>query len=272
MWTYFMNVFSKFLSCKFTRFLFFLIVVITFVVLLWFNKNLFIRSLDSNQETEVESIVQNDEEKISNDAETVYPETPDKDNAETDQNNQEKKEFISELMQTFSDTKISDIKKPFKDYPGYWNEIEDFCVTAENAEINEEFPFETFSVETLKGNVTVLFFTTTWCPNCVKVLQDLDNLSRKLADKKISNIKIVTLFIGMDDDETIKSYYKDNNVKSLHRFKSISPVSFDIIKAVPTCFVFNKKSVPVWGFSGIANYGSLEFLNFIEDLSKEDLK
>lgn len=268
MWTYFMNVFSKFLSSKFTKFLFFLIAIITFIVILWFSKDSFIKNIKfEREENETESTVYDDEK-----SELIESETTNKDDTVSEQDNHEKKEFISELMQTFSDTKIAHIKKPFEDYPGYWSEIPDFDVTAENSEVNDEFPFESISLDKLKGNVVLLFFTTTWCPNCVKVVQDLDNLSRKLADKKISNVKIVTLFIGMEDDEAIRDYYKTNKVQSLHRFKPISPVSFGIIKAVPTCFVLNKKSVLVWGFSGIANYGSLEFLNFIEDLSKEDLK
>lgn len=263
-----MNVFSKFFSGKFTKFLFFLIALIAFIVVFWFSKDSFVKNINLEQEkSETESTIYYGKESTLSESETT-----DKNDAVSEQDNNEKKEFISELIQTFSDTKIAQIKKPFEDYPGYWKEIPDFDVTAENAEINDEFPFESISLDKLKGNVVLLFFTTTWCPNCVKVFQDLDNLYRKLADKKISNVKIVTLFVGMDDDEAIKSYYKENKVKSLHRFKAISPVSFGIIKAVPTCFVLNKKSVPVWGFSGIANYGSLEFLNFIEDLSKEDLK
>jgi len=176
----------------------------------------------------------------------------------------EKESIISKIFQTLS--------KPFEGYPGYWEQLSDFDITLTNVETNEEFPSETFSLKSLKKNVVILFFTTTWCPNCVKVFQDLDNLSRKLSDKKLSNVKIITVVLGMDDDASIKSYYETNEIKSLRRFKSISPSFFNVIRAVPTCFVFNKESTPVWGFSGIANYGSLEFLNFIEDLSKEETK
>lgn len=176
----------------------------------------------------------------------------------------EKESIISKIFQTLS--------KPFEGYPGYWNQLNDFDITLTNTETNEEFPSETFSLKSLKNNVVILFFTTTWCPNCVKVFQDLDNLSLELSKKNLSNVKIITVVLGVDDDDVIKNYYETNKIKSLHRFKSVSPSFFNFIKAVPTCFVFDKKSTPVWGFSGIANYGSLEFLNFIENLSKEDLK
>ncbi len=176
----------------------------------------------------------------------------------------EKESVISKIFQTLS--------KPFEGYPGYWKQINDFDITLTNIEANEEFPSGTFSLKSLNKNVVVLFFTTTWCPNCVKVFQDLDNLARKLSDKKLSNVKIITIVLGMDDDDTVKNYFETNKITSLRKFKSVSPLFFNTIKAVPTCFVFNKESTPVWGFSGIANYGSLEFLNFIEDLSKEEKK
>lgn len=180
------------------------------------------------------------------------------------------KSVISEFIETISSAKISGLKKPFKDLPGYWKELNDFDVTITNAEANDEFPSEKFSLRSLKGNVVILFFTTTWCPNCIKVFQDLDKLSRALLSKNISNVKIIPLVLGMEGDDVIKKYYEENKVASLRRFKSLSPMFFNAIRAVPTCFVFNKKSVPVWGFSGATNYGAFEFLDFIEGLSKED--
>ena len=180
------------------------------------------------------------------------------------------KNVISEFIETISSAKIAGIKKPFKDLPGYWKEPGDFDVTITNAEANDEFPSEKFSLRSLKGNVVILFFTTTWCPNCIKVFQDLDNLSQTLLKKNISNVKIIPLVLGMEDDETVKNYYKENQIVSLRRFKALSPLFFNVIRAVPTCFVFNKKAVLVWGFSGATNYGAFEFLDFIESLSKED--
>ena len=180
------------------------------------------------------------------------------------------KDVISEFIESISNAKISNMKKPFKDLPGYWKELSDFDVPITNAEANDEFPSEKFSLKSLKGNVVILFFTTTWCSNCIKVFQDLDSLSRALLKKNISNVKIIPLVFGMENDETIKNYYKEHKIKSLRRFKALSPLFFKDIRSVPTCFVYNKKSVPVWGFSGVANYGAFEFLNFIEGLSKED--
>jgi thiol-disulfide isomerase/thioredoxin len=176
----------------------------------------------------------------------------------------ERESIISKIFQILS--------KPFEGYPGYWKQLDDFDIMLTCIEPNKEFPTEAFSLKELKGNVVILFFTTTWCPNCVKVFQDLDNLSRKLSDKKLSNVKIITVVLGMDDDDTVKNYFETNKITSLRKFKSVSPLFFNTIRAVPTCFVLNKESTPVWGFSGIANYGSLEFLNFIEDLSKEEKK
>lgn len=163
-------------------------------------------------------------------------------------------------------------KPLLEDHPGCWKKLPDFDLEITCIEANDEFPSGSFRLKDLKGNVVILFFTSPWCPNCVKVFQDLDNLNKGLSGKNISNVKIITLVLGTEDDDTVKNYYEANNVKSLCKFRSISPLFFNKVRAVPTCFVFNKKSVPVWGFSGAANYGNFEFLNFIEDLSKEDVK
>ena len=192
----------------------------------------------------------------------VRPETEQEQDSE-----KSSEDAIAEFMKSFSG-----VQNPFKDYPGYWNQLPNFDLEITCIETNDEFPSKSFSLKDLKGNVVIVFFTTTWCHNCEKVFQDLDKLAGELSGKNISNVKIITLVLGTEDDNAVKNYYKTNKVKSLRKFRSISPEFFKEVNAVPTCFIFDKKSVPVWGFSGAANYGNPYFLNFIEDLSKEDVK
>jgi len=261
-----MNMFSKFFSGECTRFLFSLIVFLSF------NGNCFAENGASLKEYEskVKAVVSesnNMETKQSNSEKTAEQspaqETSDKKSSEA---------AIAEFMKGLFGVKISDAQKPFKDYPGYWTQLINFDVEITNVEANDEFPSESFHLKDLKGNVVILFFTATWCPNCVKVFQDLDKLVKELDGKNISNVKIVTLVLGTESDNDVKNYYEKNKVKSLRRFKSISPLFFNMVRAIPTCFVFDKKSVLIWGFSGAANYGDPHFLNFIEGLSKEDIK
>lgn len=267
---YFMNVFSKFFFGECTRFLFILIAF-------WlFNNDCFAKENNPSKKikSEIEMIIpksnnakteQNESEKITESS------SPKEVNSETKQEpNKEKssEEAIAEFMKS-----LSSVQKPFKDYPGYWNQFPDFkdleitCIGT-----NDEFPSKSFCLKDLKGNVVIVFFTTTWCKNCEKVFQDLDKLADELSGKNISNVKIITLVLGTEDDDAVKNYYEANKIKSLRKFRFVSPKIFNKIDAVPTCFVFDKKSVPVWGFSGVANYGDPYLLNFIEDLSKEDMK
>ncbi len=183
-----------------------------------------------------------------------------------------RKDMFSEILES-----ISVREKPYKDLPGYWHNVEsildenrNFNITITNTEKNQEFPADTYSMKNLKGNVVILFFTTTWCPNCTSVFKELDKLNQDLAKSKIDNVKIMPVVLGMDSDEAVSEYYKKNGIESLHKFRSISPMFLTKIYAVPTCIVFNKKSVPVWGFSGITNYRALDFVNFIESLVKEN--
>lgn len=264
-----MIIFSKSVSREYTKFLFCLTVFLSLTC----------ECSAKNIQNETEKVVS--EKSMSgtnkNTEKTVFPKqgitsekkvenvAPEQVNSKNQKGNtSQNKNVISEFLENISSA------KPFKDLPGYWKELIDFDVTITNAEVNDEFPSEKFSLKSLKGNVVILFFTTTWCPNCIKVFQDLDKLSRALLSKNISNVKIIPLVLGIEGDDVIKKYYEENKVASLQRFKSLSPMFFNVIRAVPTCFVFNKKSVPVWGFSGATNYGAFEFLNFIESLSKED--
>lgn len=182
-----------------------------------------------------------------------------------DKNNQ-KGDGIVGFIEKISKTKASDLKKPFSDQPGYIKEVQGFDRTIYNMDTKKEF-----KINDLKGNVVIIFFTTTWCPNCPAVFKDLDSLADKLSKSEIFNVKIIPLIIGDETENYIRNYYKVNNIQSLDAFYPISPSDVEKnVSGVPSCIVFNKNGESVWGFVGIANYASQEFLNFIEALAKEE--
>ena len=184
-----------------------------------------------------------------------------------DQNSDKKgeKDGISGLIEKISNTKASDLKKPFSDQPGYVEEVQEFDKVIYNIDTKKEFTIK----KDLKGKVVILFFTTTWCPNCPAVFKDLDSLADKLSKSNVSGVVIIPLVIGNDTENHIRNYYKVNDVQLLDVFKPIKVDDTENIGGVPCCIVFNKNGDPVWKFVGIANYASQEFLNFITALWEE---
>ncbi len=160
---------------------------------------------------------------------------------------------------------ISKKNKPFSEQAGYMEKIENFNMQISSIDNNVNY-----KLSELKNNVIILFFTTTWCPNCPSVFKDLDILQEKLNSLKITNVKIIPLIIEDNiSDNGVSIYYKANNINSLQKYKSISPQTLKNIEGIPTCIIQDKKGQFVWGYVGIANYQSQEFLNYIIELSEE---
>ncbi|MCR5225135.1 MAG: redoxin domain-containing protein [Alphaproteobacteria bacterium] len=121
-----------------------------------------------------------------------------------------------------------------------------------------------------KGNVIVMLFTTTWCPNCPNVLQSLDKLADKLNELKVRNVKIIALNIGKENLNAVRIHYKAHNIQTLDVYQSIPAQKVKNINSVPTCLVFDGNGEPKWGCSGgDVDCSSTEFVEFIIRLSKK---
>lgn len=121
-----------------------------------------------------------------------------------------------------------------------------------------------------KGNVVVLLFTTTWCPNCPSVLQSLDKLVDKLNELKVRNVKIIALNIGTENLNAVRVHYKAYDVQMLDVYQSIPSRKVKNIRSVPTCLVFDRDGKQKWGCSGgDVDCSSTEFVEFIIRLSKK---
>lgn len=191
----------------------------------------------------------------------------DNSNDDTKVQSENEKSTITHIMEAISSSssQITKIKPPFSDHPGFLEKLPVLDFTVNNMDTKQKF-----TLQELKDNVVVVFFTTTWCPNCPTVFRDLNDLADKLSDLGISNVKIVVLIIGNDSHNAIQIYYKMNNVQSLDIFEPIS--QFKGINGVPTVIILDKSGKSVWGFTGANNYKSQEILEFIVALSKEEYK
>lgn len=127
---------------------------------------------------------------------------------------------------------------------------------------------EEFTIESFSGNVIILVFSTTWCPNCPQVIQQLDAVKSRLQAKKINNIQIIHLNIGNESIAEVKNHLKQMKV-SLDTWQSIPSDAVEI-SVIPSVLIFDKKGQKLCGYIGGGfNYLSDEFLKFIVKLSKQ---
>jgi len=175
---------------------------------------------------------------------------------------------VSSNLEKISDTiseKVSP-RKPFSSMPGFMEKLPKFNIKIESIETDSSF-----YLNELNDNVVILFFTTTWCPNCPSVFQDLDTLQNKLDSMDIKNVKVITLIIDEDLNKNgVMAYFMMHNIKKLKQYRSISPnLVQNVVEGVPACLIRNKKGKIVWGYTGAANYQSQEFLNYVKQLSEK---
>lgn len=153
---------------------------------------------------------------------------------------------------------------PFKNRMGFLEEKINFSETIydeNNVAIN---------LENLKGNVVLIAFSTSWCPNCPSVLASLDRLSEILKNRKIENVKIIALNVGSEHIDAVKKHFEDLKIKNLKIFNSISPSIMEKlnIQGVPTCLLFGINGEYMGGYvGGDANFSSDDFVNYIEKIS-----
>jgi thiol-disulfide isomerase/thioredoxin len=133
--------------------------------------------------------------------------------------------------------------------------------------ITDEFGKKHYIAD-FKGNVLIIVFSTTWCPNCPSVLKEFNYLVNEFQRLNIKNVKIIVLNIGSDSINTLKAYYKNYDMAMLNAYESIPNKAISGIRGVPACLIFDKSGSPVWGYVGAgADYQSPEFINFIKKLA-----
>lgn len=122
-----------------------------------------------------------------------------------------------------------------------------------------------FSFANLKGNVLVISFSTTWCPNCPIVLKSLDVLKKKLLQQEIYNVGVITLNIGDEDIKAVKDHYKKYDIVNLTAYESIAHANG--IEGVPVCFVFDKEGKLISKYLGWHDFSSNDFIAFLKKLA-----
>jgi len=118
------------------------------------------------------------------------------------------------------------------------------------------------TIESMKDNVVILVFSTTWCPNCPEVIRQMDSLNNKLKELGIDNVKIIHLNIGDESLSGVKKHLKKINVK-LDPYWSVAGADVGV-SVIPTVMIFDKNGKAICGYIGSSlNYLSDEFVKFI---------
>lgn len=118
---------------------------------------------------------------------------------------------------------------------------------------------EKVQLEDLRGKVVFLNLWATWCAPCIAEMPGIDELSKKMEDEEV-----VFLMLSLDQDfEKARTFHKrkgfsfdvyavDGNLPQMYYSQSI-----------PTTFVISGNGELVLTHTGMADYNTKEFQNFL---------
>ncbi|MBU1340159.1 MAG: TlpA family protein disulfide reductase [Proteobacteria bacterium] len=119
------------------------------------------------------------------------------------------------------------------------------------------------------GKIVVLTFWTTWCPDCVNEMPDIEKLH-----KKLGNNDVIILGVDLKESEKkVKKFITQHNLtfKILLDEKGEMGRAFGI-RSIPTTFILNKKGGLIGKAMGARHWDSKKFVDLFEYLIKTDSK
>ncbi|RZK76353.1 MAG: TlpA family protein disulfide reductase [Pedobacter sp.] len=119
------------------------------------------------------------------------------------------------------------------------------------------------SLQDLKGKVVFLNFWATWCPPCLAEMPSINKLYEKYKDDK----QVVFVLVDADGKLPKAQAYMDRKKFALPVY-SLQTAVPDVLfsGALPTTIVFDKQGRISYKESGVANYASKKFAEFVEKL------
>lgn len=121
---------------------------------------------------------------------------------------------------------------------------------------------EAVSMEEFRGKVIFLNIWATWCPPCIAEMPGINNLYNEIKDEDV-----VFLMLSMDE-----------NFEKAKRFKEKKDFDFEVYQAVggipqmyhsqsiPTTYFINGKGELALTHTGMADYDTAEFKEFLRSL------
>lgn len=74
---------------------------------------------------------------------------------------------------------------------------------------------EELYTDDLRGNVLVMHFWATWCPECWDEIKALDSLVEQLGLQDIENVIILPVSLDFKSIEEVQKYYDEHGIKNL---------------------------------------------------------
>lgn len=118
---------------------------------------------------------------------------------------------------------------------------------------------EQVDMEDLRGKVIFLNLWATWCPPCIAEMPGIDALAKKMEDEEV-----VFLMLSLDQDfEKARAFHKRKGFSfDVYEVDGKLPKMY-YSQSIPTTFVISAKGELVLTHTGMADYNTKEFQEFL---------
>tara|TARA_B100000902_G_scaffold327277_1_gene322764 strand:- start:48 stop:623 length:576 start_codon:yes stop_codon:yes gene_type:complete len=114
-------------------------------------------------------------------------------------------------------------------------------------------------------DILVINFWATWCAPCKKEMPSLNNLAENM---KYDNVRIITVASGRNSKEAIDSFFSDNNLANLSKFrdpKGKIAMSYGVT-ALPTTVVIDPSGKEIGRIIGDIDWNTANIHAFLRNL------
>lgn len=129
---------------------------------------------------------------------------------------------------------------------------------------------EEVTLKQFKGKLVVLNFWATWCTPCAMEMPSLDALQEYFSDKDLP-VKVIALSEDFKNAETIRQFYKQNNISLLDVYQDKGNTLFRGlgIVSLPTTMLVDQEGNEVLRMSGYIEWDKPEVRDFVRGLLRE---
>lgn len=120
-----------------------------------------------------------------------------------------------------------------------------------------------FDMESLRGKVIFLNIWASWCPPCIAEMPGINQLYN---DTDRDNVAFIMLSVDDDFSRAIKLHQKKGFDFDIYQAPKGIP-SLYYSQSIPTTYIINKEGELVLKHSGMGDFNTAEFKNYLKKLS-----